>query len=167
MSYIIKIPSIEEMNKRWNYLINNKENLEDQYNWIIWKEKAIDNFVSGKTIPYYGFLNDEIICEATVILDESIVENPVDLVSDKRAYLSAFRTNKEYEGQGYFSKLFKYMINDLKDKGYEEACLGVEPVEKRNIEIYTHLGFTNYLKKEINTYPDGTEVEVDFYSKRL
>jgi len=32
------------------------------------------------------------------------------------AYLAAFRTNKEYEGKGFFSKLYKFMENDLKEK---------------------------------------------------
>ena len=167
MSYIIKTPSIEEMNKRWDYLINSKDNREDQSNWIVWKEKAIDNFVFGKTIPYYGFLDDEIICEATVVINDEVIEKPKGYITDKRIYLSAFRTNKEYEGQGYFSKLFTYMINDLKDKGYEEAFLGVEPIEERNKQIYTHLGFNDYIKTEINTYPDGTKVKVDFYSKKI
>lgn len=52
------------------------------------------------------------------------------------AYLAAFRTNKEYEGKGYFSKLFKFAENNLKERGYKELSLGVGPEVVRNMEIY-------------------------------
>ena len=42
------------------------------------------------------------------------MQNKENLIGDKKAYLTAFRTNKEYEGEGYFSKLYKFMEKDLK-----------------------------------------------------
>lgn len=66
------------------------------------------------------------------------------------AYLAAFRTNKEFEGKGYFSKLYKFVENDLKEKGYTELSLGFGPEAVRNIEIYFHLGYRNYIKTVID-----------------
>ena len=89
------------------------------------------------------------------------------------AYLAAFRTNKEYEGKGYFSKLYKFMENDLKNRGYSELSLGVGPEDDRNIEIYFHLGFRNYIKTVIEYEPskdDPTVKEEDvilFYKKKI
>ena len=88
------------------------------------------------------------------------------------AYLAAFRTNKEYEGKGYFGKLYSFMESDLKQRGYSELSLGVGPEAVRNIEIYFHLGFREYIKTLIEHEPskdDPSKQEEDvilFYKKR-
>ena len=102
-NYICKIANIEEMNKKWDYEISIATKKE---NWIIWKEQNIKNYKKGKIIPYYGILYNKIICEATAVLTSDIVQNSNKLVDDTTAYLNAFRTNKEYEGKGYFSILY-------------------------------------------------------------
>ena len=81
--------------------------------------------------------------------------------------MTAFRTNKEYEGKGYFSKLYKFMEEDLKNKGYTLLTLGVEPKEIRNKKIYNHYGFVEYIKNAKEVYPDGAEIDVEYYGKRL
>ncbi len=159
-NYICKIATIEEMNIKWDYeisiAINNKEN------WIVWKEQNIKNYQNGKIIPYYGILDGKIICEATAVLTSDIVQNSDKLVDDTTAYLTAFRTNKEYEGKGYFSKLYKFMEEDLKNKGYTLLTLGVE-----HKKIYNHYGFVEYIKNAKEVYPDGTEIDVEYYGKKL
>lgn len=167
MEFICKIPSIEEVNRRWEHLVDRSIE-EDRMNWEKWRKEALYNFAKGNTIIYYGFMGDEIMCEATAVV-KALKEDKFteDLIGDKRAYLSAFRTDKKYEGKGYFSRLYKYMLADLKSKGYEEVSLGVEPSEERNKEIYAHYGFTEFIKETHETYPNGEEVTVDYYKKRL
>lgn len=162
--YKCKIANEKEMNRKWDYEIANHE---DKDNWIIWKEKAIKCFKYGAQIPYYGILDGKIICEATASLTPDIVQNGEGLVDDNTAYLTAFRTIKEYQGHGYFSKLFKYMINDLKSRGYTKVTIGVEPTELKNKAIYQKYGFTNLIKTGIEEYPDGTKTEVEYYYKNL
>ena len=41
MSYICKIPTIEEMNKKWDYQIENATHSKE--NWIYWKKEHIEN----------------------------------------------------------------------------------------------------------------------------
>ena len=164
MKYICRIPTIEEMNKKWDYEI---EHNDDKSNWITWKESAIDRANKKQTITYYGFLDKEIICETTAAIDSKIVQNSEDLINDKTAYLFAFRTIDKYQGQGYFSKLFKYMIEDLKNKGYKRVTLGVEPTETKNKAIYTKYGFTNHIKRCVEKYPNGETITVDYYSKDI
>ena len=65
---------------------------------------------------YYGILNETIISEATAFISNTDDTN--SLVNEYTAYLSAFRTRKEYQGKGYFSKLYKFMEDDLKSRGY-------------------------------------------------
>lgn len=164
-NYVCKIATLEEMNIKWNYEIDHAE--EDKNNWIIWKKENIDRFKKGLIIPYYGLLNGQIICECTAMINSSVVQNAKGLVDDKTAYLSAFRTILEYQGQGYFSKLFKYMLEDLKNKGYKKVTLGVEPEEKKNKEIYFKYGFNEHIKDSKEVYPDGTEINVEYYGKYL
>lgn len=163
--FICIVPNLEEINMKWDYEIEHSK--EDKNNWIIWKKKNIENFKNGDIIPYYGILNGFIICEATANINSKVVQNSDRLVGDDIAYLSAFRTIPEYQGRGYFSILFKYMVNDLKEKGYKKVTLGVEPNEDKNRQIYNHYGFTEYIKTGTETYPDGTIINVDYFAKNI
>lgn len=163
--YICKIASLEEMNIKWDYEIANHP--DSQSNWIIWKKGSIENFKNGDIIPYYGILDGKIICEATAMLNPRSVQNSDKLVGADTVYLSAFRTVKEYQGKGFFSILFKFMLSDLKKKGYARATLGVEPSEEKNKSMYKHFGFTEYIKSAKEEYPDGTVIDVDYYGKVL
>ncbi len=164
-NYICKIATVGEMNTKWDYEISKATN--DKDNWIIWKKQNIKNFKDKKIIPYYGILDDQIICEATAALTSDIVQNSDKLVANTTAYLTAFRTNKEYQGRGYFSKLYEFMENDLKGRGYLLLTLGVEPEETRNYQIYRHYGFNEFIKSDFETYPDGKKISVNYYGKRL
>ena len=93
--------------------------------------------------------NSEIKIYKRTLNEDAFIDDIDDydeLFSDERCYLAAFRTNKEQEGNGYFSLLFDYLVDDLKSRGYNELCLGVSPKEVRNMEIYFHLGFRDYIK---------------------
>lgn len=166
-NFICKVASRKELLKRWDYLVeihpgNNK--------WIEFKENALKHFDENNTISYLGFLNNEIICEITAYIKNSAfigdISEPSGLLSDSMAYLAAFRTNKEYEGKGYFSKLYRFVENDLKERGYTELSLGVGPKAVRNIEIYFHLGFREYIKTLIEQEQDQEDV-ILFYKKKI
>ncbi len=163
--YVCKIPTIEEMNAKWDYEISHSG--DGRGNWVIWKKENIARFKRGEIIPYYGILCGDIICEATAIIAPSAVQNSEGLVGDSTAYLSAFRTIPEYQGRGYFSVLFWYMVNDLKARGYTRLTLGVELDEVTNRQIYAHFGFTEYIKSATETYPDGTIIDVDYFGKDI
>lgn len=161
--YICKMAAIDEMEVKWNYEIKKHKNR----NWKIWKSEAISRVKNGQSIVYYGVLNGEIICEATAMFDKSIVQNCEGLVDDKTVYLCAFRTVEKHQGKGYFSRLFQFMIDDLKRRGYKKVTLGVEPVEIDNLKIYQHLGFDTFIKSAQEIYPDGTVIDVDYYGMDL
>lgn len=161
--YICKIATIEETETKWNYEIKKHKSP----NWKIWKSESIERVKNGQSIAYYGILNGKIICETTAMLEKNIVQNSGGLVDGKTVYLCAFRTVEKYQGKGYFSKLFEFMINDLKSKGYKKVALGVEPTETENLKIYQHLGFNEFIKTAQETYPDGTVIDVDYYGMKL
>lgn len=173
-NFICKIANRKELLKRWEYLIDISSN---DNKWVEFKENALKHYDENSTISYLGFLNDEIICEATAYIKDSAfigdISDPSGLLSDNMAYLAAFRTNKEYEGKRYFSKLYKFIEKDLKERGYTELSLGVGPEAVRNIEIYFHLGFREYIKTVIEYEPsreDPSKQDEDvilFYKKRI
>ena len=169
-NYICKIATIDEMNKKWDYEISQNPNNNA---WKVWKKEFIAAVKEGKRISYYGILDGNIICETTAYLSKDTLKNSERLIDEKTAYLGAFRTIEDYQGKGYFSILYKYMENDLKQRGYKRLTLGVEPSEVKNMMIYFKYGFINYIKTDIEEYPkenDKKETEkilVNYYSKEL
>lgn len=162
--YKCVIASKELIIKKWD------EEIKKHNNSDIWKEfkkEAIRNI--NNRIVYMGILNNEIITEATAIISKNDVDmqNKDGLVGESTAYLSGFRTNKEYQRKGYFSKLYKYMEKDLKSKGYKTLTLGVEPSEIRNMQIYFKWGFTEYIKTDYEYYSNGEKILVNYYKKKL
>lgn len=163
--YICKIASVDEMERKWNYEIRKQRKRKTVLEGL--KKDAVEHIKNGQSVTYYGKLNNKIICETTAMFDENIIQNSDKLVDGKTVYLCNFSTDKRYQGKGYFSKLFKFMIDDLKNRGYEKFTLGVEPTETKNIEIYQHLGFNEFIKSRKETYPDGTVIDVDYYKREL
>ena len=163
--YICKIASVGEMERKWNYEIRKQRKRKTVLDGL--KKDAVEHIKNGQSVTYYGKLNNKIICETTAMFDESIIQNSDKLVGGKTVYLCNFSTDKRYRGKGYFSKLFKFMIDDLKNRGYEKFTLGVEPTETKNIKIYQHLGFNEFIKSGKETYPDGTVIDVDYYEMEL
>lgn len=163
--YICKIASVGEMERKWNYEIRKQRKRKTVLDGL--KKDAVEHIKNGQSVTYYGKLNNKIICETTAMFDENIIQNSDKLVDGKTVYLCNFSTDKRYRGKGYFSKLFRFMIEDLKNRGYEKFTLGVEPTETKNIKIYQHLGFNEFIKSGKETYPDGTVIDVDYYEMEL
>lgn len=162
--YLCKIASLAEMNEKWDDEIARHPG---NSNWVVWKDKALNDAREGRTLPYYGILGKTIICEATAILHPVFPQGCAEAAKDCTVELGAFRTHPAYRGQGYFSKLMAFMLSDLRQKGYTHALVGVEPEETRNRDIYHHWGFTQHVHTGSETYPDGTVITVEFYQKQL
>ena len=164
--FTYKIASLYDIEKRWDTLIKNHPN---NHNWSIWKNDTITNNQNNYRISYYGDLDGLIITEATAIISplDTTISNIEGIISENMAYLTAFRTDSEYQNQGYFSKLYRYMEEDLKSRGFTKLSLGVEPQEVKNIQIYFKYGFTNYIKTATETYPNGETITVNYYYKEI
>ena len=162
--YVCKIASMDEVNEKWDTLV--REHPDDP-NWAVWKKDIIAEISAGGELPYYGIFDGKIICEAYAVPNYTPGKDDAGLREEGTAYLSAFRTVKEYRGKGYFSRLLRFMLEDLRQKGFVRAVLGVEPCEVLNKQMYLHWGFTGKLYTGTCTYPDGTVIEVEYYGKTL
>ena len=63
-----------------------------------------------------------------------------------RAYLCAFRIQKEHRGKGCGSFLMREVLGYLKSKGIQTAAIGVDAAEEHNIRMYRSFGFTSKIK---------------------
>lgn len=165
-NFTCKIAPLSDIEKRWDTLIKNHPY---NPNWSIWKNSTIINNQNNYRISYYGYLDGVIISEATAIISplDNVILNSEKLTSKDMAYLTAFRTDFKYRNQGYFSKLYRYMEEDLKSMGFTKLSLGVEPQEVKNIQIYFKYGFTNYIKTATETYPNSETITVNYYYKEI
>ena len=166
-NYFCKIAGRDELLARWDYLIGIHPGSAA---WVGYRGLALRNFDNGHAITYLGFLNGESICEATAYTHPDAflgdIREPSGLLDGGMAYLAAFRTNREYEGLGYFGALYRFLEADLRARGYTELSLGVGLEDVCDMEIYFHLGFREYLKTLVER--DGPKEEVIlFYQKRL
>lgn len=146
------------------------EEIKKHNNSNLFKEFKIQSLRNiNNRIVYMGIIENKIITEATAIISKNDLDmqNKDDLIGDGKVYLSAFRTNKKYQNKGYFSKLYKFMENDLKEKGYKTLTLGVEPRETKNMQIYFKWGFNRYIKTDYEYYPNGEKIIVNYYEKDL
>lgn len=166
-NYICKIASLDEIKKKWDYEI---EIHSDNPLYLKAKEEYLKEAKKGTRIVYVGILGNEIICDVTAIIKKEGIlsesRNHDDLVSDKRCFLCAFRTNKEYENKGYFSKLYKFMENDLIKKGFTEFSLSVDTSKKRNMDIYKKWNFTNFIRSEVILTTDYKYITYNYYFKK-
>ena len=163
-NYICKIANLNMVIEKFDEEIKNYENKEE---WESFKQTAVKNF--DNRITYMGLLNGKIITEATAIISNNDlgIQNKDGLLDDKTAYLTAFRTNKAFQGKGYFSELYKFMEKDLKQRGFKKLTLGVEPCEIKNIKIYFNWGYDKYIKTDYEVYPSGEKILVNYYSKDI
>ncbi len=149
-NYICKEATIEEAIEKWDYEISIHQNNDD---YIKIKNIFIEELNNKTRTSYIGILNNKTICDLTIINNEKGLKkegnNNYNLINPNRVFMCAVRTNKEFENKGYFSKLLTFVEQDLIKKGYTEISIGVISTEEKNIEIYKHLGFTNYLGTEM------------------
>lgn len=163
----IKIANLDEAKEKWDYEVKIHPK-----NFLYRKAESecLREIKKGTRIPYILKLNNQIISDLTIIIKEKGILSEAkytdDLVSDERVYMCCVRTNEEYQGKGYFSKLYRFVENDLKEKGYKEISLSVDIAKGKNTAIYTKLGFTNYIRTEVSR--DFTKDYIfNYYYKKI
>lgn len=157
------IPAVPEKLKQiWEY--NIADNPDDP-RWIRWGEEAMENNRTGRTKTFLILQNGEPVGEGTLIFDPacSAIDGRLALADGKNVTnVNALRIRKEYENQGHVSAMMKQMEQYARDLGYTRITIGVEAKEARNLAIYLHWGYTDYICHEF----DGGEL-VLYYGKNL
>ena len=134
----IRQGTLDEFKRLWNYSKSSTYNyfLENMGRGIIefWTIEEEDNLIAELYIFWNSIDKDE--------------ANGKD-----RAYLCAFRVQKEFQGKGIGSLLMKKVIYRIKEKGFQEVTIGIDNREYVKLkELYEKFGFNELLK---STYTDN------------
>lgn len=130
---------------------NITENPDDE-RWVRWKREFIGYNRSGKARTFCVVLNGCPVGEGTLLLssDCKAVAGRKELCNDRDiANINALRIQKAYEGKGYIAKLMKEIERYAVCNGISKLTIGVAANETRNLAIYLHWGFTEFLSYEI------------------
>lgn len=152
----------DDLEKIWNKDIEKHPN-DSRY--VVWKKQYIDNNENGNCTTFVVLDNDNPIGQITVLFSPECgaVKNRPMLCNGKNiANMNAFRIEKKYEGQGHISKLVNMAEKYSKDKGIKILTIESEAKESRNLAIYLHFGYTNFVTSII----EDDEL-ILFYSKNI
>ena len=151
--------------KVWDKDILKNNNSET---WKRWKREYINYNKNEELKTFVAVDGDDVIAQISVVLKSTVkaVQGKPYLCNDETVNMNAFRCDKEYEGQGHISKLVKMGEAYAKSLGKKYATIGAEATIPRNLSIYFHFGYTEFItvKEEID---DGEKEVVLYYRKKL
>lgn len=138
----------QELDVLWDHSIAEHP---DENCWIGWKKEYIDYNRSGKAKTFAVICHGEPVGEGTLILSpecKSVVGRSVLCDGKSTANVNALRIRKRYENQGHISKMIRAMESYAHQIGISKLTIGVEAVQTRNLAIYLHWGYTEFLMSE-------------------
>ena len=162
MIYIYRKATSNELERIWEK--NIADNPGDR-RWIVWKNEAIENNKANKSTTFVVLCDNEPIGEGSLLFSPNCkaIEGRLELSNNiSIANINALRIQKSHEGQGHISKLMNEIENYSVQCGYSYLTIGVEASETRNLAIYLHWGYTEFVKSEIEE-----NVLVLYYRKTL
>lgn len=145
MNFVYRKASLTDLEKIWDK--NIKAHKGDK-RWIKWKNEMIENNRNSKAATFVIICDYEPIGEGTLLLSPKCraIRNRKKLCNGKEtANLNALRIQKEYENKGHISKLVKEIEKYALLSGYSYLTIGVEAKETRNLAIYLHWGYNEFI----------------------
>ena len=158
-----RIATIDDLEKVWD-----KDILRhmDDPNWKRWKREYIEYNKNREAITFVAENKGDIIAQISVVLKNNVkaVLGKPFLVNSETINMNGFRCDKAYEGQGHISKLVKMGEEYAKRLGYKYASIGANAKNTRNLQIYFHFGYTQFLKAVEEL--EGDEMATVLYYKK-
>ena len=154
--------TLEDLEKIWNKDI--QDNLDDN-RYIRWKEEFIKANKKNNLVTFVVLNDDDPVGQVSIVLNKNNIKVECrDMLCDGKdtAYLSTFRIEKPFEGQGHISKLVKLAENYARVINIKYLTIGSEAKESRNLAIYLHFGYNEFI-----TFDNSEEELVLFYKKKL
>lgn len=145
MNFVYKKADLKDLERIWDK--NIKEHQGDK-RWIKWKKEMLKNNVNFKAATFVIICDNAPIGEGTVIFSpkcKAIRNRKILCDGRETANLNALRIQKEYEGKGHISKLVKEIEKYALSVGYSYLTIGVEAKETRNLAIYLHWGYSEFV----------------------
>lgn len=158
----IRKASREDLERLWDR--NIAENPGEEC-WVRWKRQFIADNESGAAATFAVVIDGEPVGEGTLLFspDCKAIRGRLELADGKTtANINALRIRKEYECRGHVSALVKEMERYAASLGYRRITIGAEAVESRNLAIYLHWGYGDF----VTAGGEGREL-VLYYGKDL
>lgn len=144
-----KIATLEEYIAVWEKDIAKRPHKKAE--WEAMRDLYVPAFKNKELITFIAKDGDDIIAQISIISNPDFKEiNGYKELCDGETtvHMNAFRCDKEYEGQGHISKLVKMGEKWAKEQGYKYATIGVNAANVRNIQIYFHFGYAEFVLHE-------------------
>ena len=122
-------------------------------NWLRWKQQFIAANESGVYVTFVTVADGVPVGQGTLLCtpDCPAIRGRKELSDGSTTVnINALRIRKEHEGQGHISKMVKAMEEYARSMGHTTITIGVEAAEARNLGIYLHWGYTQFLFHEID-----------------
>ncbi len=142
-----RIATDDDLERLWDYDINRHLG-EERKQWERWKVQYLEYNKNGDATTFVVLDRDMPIGQITVLFSpncSAVKDRPMLCDGKTIANMNAFRIKKEYEGQGHISKLVKMAEQYAKEKGIKYLTIGSEAKESRNLAIYLHFGYTEFV----------------------
>ncbi|MBE6711192.1 MAG: GNAT family N-acetyltransferase [Clostridia bacterium] len=161
-NYTYRIAAPDDLERIWAK--NIAKNPEEPA-WLRWREQYIGYNRNGDAVTFVVVCDGEPVGEGTLLFspDCSAIRGRRNLADGKRVTnLNALRIEKEHEGQGHISRMVRMMEEYAKEHGYDRITIGVEAAETRNLGIYLHWHYDEFVMADVE---DDTLVL--YYAKNL
>ncbi|MCH5273212.1 MAG: GNAT family N-acetyltransferase [Lachnospiraceae bacterium] len=145
MDYEYKEATEELLEKIWE---KNIEDNKGDERWLRWREEYLTYNLSGKAKTFLILFHGEPIGEGTLLFSEecSAVGGRKMLADGRKtANVNALRIEKAHEGKGHISALVRMMERFAMEQGCKKLTIGVEAKESRNLSIYLHWGYNEFV----------------------
>lgn len=141
--------TVAELEILWNKNITDHP---EDIRWGDWKKEFINNNLFGKAVTFLVISGKNTVGEGTLLLSTecNAIAGRKELCNNKNiANINALRIQKDYEGKGHISKLLKEIEQYAIHNGITKLTIGVEAKETRNLAIYLHLGFIEFIFSQL------------------
>lgn len=163
----IRIATIQELENWWDKKIEKQPNNPAYRQW---KKTFVYGNKSGERKTFFVFgEKGEYIGQGTLLLKNN---DPL-MTGNGKAEIIKLEINKEHRGKGIATKIYEKIEDYAKQNGIHTLTIGVEPCEVRNMQIYFHWGFVEYLQCITETFPPreeggvGETITVLCYQKKI
>lgn len=162
----VRLARIEELEHWWDAKIEKKP---DNPAYKIWKQNFVEGNKNGERKTFFVFNDKGYVGQGTLLLKS----NDDDMTAQDKAEVIKLEINPEYRGKGICTKIYEEIEHFARDNHIRILTIGVEPCEVKNIQIYFHWGFVNYIKCITEQFPpttpggEGEVITVLCYSKNI
>lgn len=160
--YIYRIATPDDLERIWAKDI--ADNPGDEA-WLRWREQYIGYNRDGDAVTFVVVCDGEPVGQGTLLFspDCSAIRGRTNLADGKRTTnVNALRIEKAHEGQGHISRMVRMMERYARERGFDTITIGVEAAETRNLAIYLHWNYTEFVMADIDD-----DALVLYYGKEL